>query len=193
MIQSADEWEKYGRYDEAARLREQVLAVRQERLEPTHLDVIDSLARLAKTRCNQFRFVEAEILQRELVERRRKLHGAGHQGTLDDIEALVNVLMALGRKVEGEEMRQEVLRLRTELRAAKRSTMSGATIKQQQYEEGAKLDREVLRKRTETLGPHHPSSLDAMAALARSLRRLDRNEEAEELGVRLSGLQENIE
>lgn len=71
--------------------------------------------------------------------------------------------------------------------------MSCAAIKQRQYEEGAKLDWEVLRKRTETLGTHHPSSLNAMAALACSLRRLDREEEAEELEVRLCKLRKSIQ
>jgi len=74
----ADRWNKQGRYQEAGRLYEQLLAVRRESLGEEHPDVATSYNNLAYLYNSQGRYQDAEPLYIKALELRQRLLGEEH-------------------------------------------------------------------------------------------------------------------
>lgn len=67
------------------------------------------MANLASTYRNQGRWNEAERLEVEVVELRRKMLGAEHPDTLTSSNDLALIYLEQGRFVEAEELRSQAL------------------------------------------------------------------------------------
>ncbi|KAJ5157471.1 uncharacterized protein N7482_008571 [Penicillium canariense] len=149
--------------------QEQVATARQEleandsTLGPENSTTLESMADIALTYPDQGRIEEAEILQLQVIERRKTIYGVEHPETLISMEDLALTYRSQGRWEEAERLQLQVGR----------------------WKEAKRLQLQVVETRKEKLGEDHPTTLRSMASLALAYRRQGRLEEAEILQLQV--------
>jgi non-specific serine/threonine protein kinase/serine/threonine-protein kinase len=148
----------------------------QQNLGPNHPDTLHAQDDLAWNLMQSERYAEAEKLQRELIQRERRVLGAEDTQTLRSTNRLAGTLLELGRNAEAETLYRQVLEVysrhlgplnRETLRVA--FDLALAIYQQGRKAEAEKLLRDTLRKQQQMLGADHPDTLMAMRALAQVL------------------------
>jgi len=131
---------------------------------------------------------EAEKLEVEVLERRRRLLGMEHPDTIQAATSLAMVYYSQGRLNEAEKLQVEVLEQYQRLlgmdhmdttRAA--ANLAGTYWKQGRQKEAEVLELEVLQRRTSLLGAVHPETLSAATNLATTYYSQGRWSESEKI------------
>lgn len=196
----ADVQMRLGDYASGRELAAEALAIRDERLEDQHPDVLASLDLLGNLERRSGRLEAAE----PLLE--RQVQAAEAKG---DPEALGDALNSLGnlrwrqrRLEEAEELYGRALELRRalfELGAVETSEMTASLNNlgvvhwsQARYAEAEPYLREAAELYERTLGPEHPRVADALGNLGIVLFNLGRVEEDEALQRRALAIRETV-
>lgn len=196
----ADVQMRLGDYASGRELATEALAIRDQRLEEGHPDVLASLDLLGNLERHADRLEAAEpLLERQVEVAERK----------GDPEALANALNSLGnlrwrqeRLDEAEELHGRALELRRALFASDASVASelAASLNnlgvlhwsQARYADAEPYLREAEQLYEATLGPEHPRVADALGNLGIVLYKLGRLEEDEALQRRALAIRERV-
>ncbi|KIM93182.1 hypothetical protein OIDMADRAFT_138250 [Oidiodendron maius Zn] len=189
-----------GRFNEAEGLFVQVMKSTKRELgieHPSTLTIMNNLAstyqsqaNLATIFRNQGRWKEAEDLEVQVMEIRKKVLGAEHPDTLRIMNDLVLTLGNQGRWKEAEDLHVQVIEttkrvLGTEHPDTLTSMYSLASMfrNQGRWNEAEELLAQVMEMRKRVLGVEHPSTLIIMNNLALIFWNQGRWKEAEKLNV----------
>jgi tetratricopeptide (TPR) repeat protein len=133
---------------------------------------------------------EAEKLQENVIELRKRLLGTEHPHTLSSMANLAATYWQQGRWSKAEKLEVDVMELRTRLLGAEHpdtltSMANLATTYWQQgrWNEAEKLEVGVMDQRKRLLGAEHPDTLTSMGDLATTYWQQGRWNEAERLEV----------
>jgi serine/threonine protein kinase/tetratricopeptide (TPR) repeat protein len=183
-----------GQFDAAYPQLEKAYAIRLERLGPDHPDTLTSLDSLAMERWKQDRFADAVALERQALERRRRVLGPEHEDTLrsqinlaqflttaegnweadpdqfDEAATLLDQAIAVGNRVLGANHRYILYGQMCRYFVLEHQGKSG---------EGLALARQTYDGRRRVLGPDHPDTLRSMADICWFLEDLGKFEDAE--------------
>jgi len=145
---------------------------------------------LASVYTSQGRWGEAERLEVEVLEKRRKILGMEHPRTITAAANLAATYWDQGRQSEAEKLEVDVLEQRRRIlgmehpdtiRAA--ANLSSTYHSQGRWNEAEKLGLEALEQWRRILGIEHPDTIKAAANLASTYRFQGRWSEAEKLEV----------
>ena len=132
--------------------------------------------------------VRAELILREVVQGRQRVHGSEHPFTLDSVQNLAMARLAEGRSAEAESSLRQVLEARTRLFGPDhvstlncRLFLAGTFVRQGRLSGAEDLLRDLLRTCRLRLGAVHPETLYVQFALADVWHRQGRYAEAEPL------------
>jgi len=148
----------------------------QQSLGPNHSNTLHAQDDLAWSLMQSGRYAEAEKLQRELIQRERRVLGAEHPLTLRSTIRLASTLLEQGKYAEAETVYHQVFEInsrhfgqlnRETLRVA--FDLALAIYQQGRNAEAEKLLRDTLQKQRQILGADHPDTLMGMRALAQVL------------------------
>ena len=190
----------HGRYNDAEKIYERLLAGREENLGPDHPNVLQTVGDLALIYRYQGRYNEAEKLyQRALIGSEKKL-GPDHLDTLTTVQNLAIVYRTLGRYNEAEKLYQRALigrekKLGSDHLVILTTVQNLAVVSRNlgQYAEAEKLYQRALIGREKKLGPDHPNILTTVQNLAIVYWNQGRYMEAEKLYQRaLTGREKNL-
>jgi tetratricopeptide (TPR) repeat protein len=142
---------------------------------------------------------EAEKLQVDVVELRKRLLGAEHHHTLTGMANLAATYRQQGRWNEAEKLEIDVMELMKQLLGSEHPhtliSMANlaATYRQQgRWNESEKLEVDVVELRKRLLGAEHHHTLTGMANLAETYRQQGRWNEAEKLNVDVMELRKRL-
>ena len=177
---------RLARYDRAAELAEQALALRRRHAGPRHPEVARSLDDLASIELGRGDVEAAERLYREALTLRRELFAESHAEIATSLNYLANIHFEHRRLGEAEALYRRALAMRRELLGEDHLevAMSLNNLANVLYElgdvEGAVAhQQEALEIRRRLLPANHPEIGQSHANLAVVLWRLERLEEAE--------------
>ncbi|KAF2633333.1 kinesin light chain, partial [Macroventuria anomochaeta] len=153
---------------------------------------LDLASKCAGTLYSDGRYQEAEELDVEVMQTRRRVLGEEHPETLTSMANLASTYRNQGRWKEAEELGVQVMQtMKRVLGEEHPSTLSSmahlaSTYRNQgQWKEAEELEVQVIETRKRMLGDEHPETLSSMAYLASTYRNQGRRKEAEELGVQV--------
>lgn len=168
-----------GLYKEAEDIHRKELSEKQRLLEhnPGDLgleaDAIIALENVARVLSSQGRYAEAEVLQRQALEKSIKVNGYYHPYTFIGRGELAGTVRDQERFAEAETMYEQLLEDRRKTLGQRHHdtliTLSNmATVKARlgKKQVSEKLYREALEIELETLGEHHPSTVNTLHNLA---------------------------
>jgi serine/threonine protein kinase len=168
-------------------LLEEALAIRTERLGPEHDDTLAAMNNLAQSYRHADRFDDAiELLGRALAIIKRK-HGADDVRTLEATVYLADLYPKVGRISEAVPMIEDAVgRLRLRLKEDDPALLWPMHDLADMYKEGSihryddalAIYEQLLKVRTEKLGPDYPDTLLTMHNIANVLVRSGRPDEA---------------
>ena len=104
-----------GRWDDAQRLEERVLELREKLLGQEHPDTVTAMANLAWTYSDQGRWDDAQRLEERVLELREKLLGQEHPDTVTAMANLARTYSDQGRWDDAQRLEERVLELREKL------------------------------------------------------------------------------
>ncbi|KAF1970862.1 TPR-like protein [Bimuria novae-zelandiae CBS 107.79] len=186
----ADAYSLSGRWDEAEKLRGQVVETRKKKLGADHPDTLTSIANLASTYRNQGRWDAAEELEVQVMETFKKKLGADHPDTLTSMANLAMANLAStyrnqGRWDAAEELFVQVIETRKKKLGADHpstltsmSNLASTYRNQGRWDTAEELEVQVMETRKKKLGADHPDTLTSMANLAWTWKSLERSAKA---------------
>ncbi|KAJ4287135.1 hypothetical protein N0V88_007757 [Collariella sp. IMI 366227] len=173
MAELAVTYYAQGRYEEAEKIKVEVLALRRDVLGEKHPNTIGSMASLAATYHAQGRYEEAEKINVEVLALRRDVLGEKHPDTIGSMAELAATYYTQGRYEEAEKIVVEVLALWRDVLGEKHPDTIGSIASlaatyhaQGRYKEAEKIKVEVLALLHDVLGEKHPDTIGSMAELA---------------------------
>jgi tetratricopeptide (TPR) repeat protein len=191
-------WEQ-GQSEEAERLEEEVLAIRESTLGKRHPDTIRAMANLAATWRQQGRYGDAHNYEVEVLDLRKSVLGEHHPETINAMANLASSARQQGRTTEAEKLEIEVLDLRKGVLGDKHpdtinamSNLAETWRQQGRYDEVEKLEVEVLEVRKAVLGEEHPDTIMAMGNLAVTYWQRGWASKSEELEVKVLELRKVV-
>ena len=168
-----------GLYKEAEEIHRKELKEKQKLLERhpgdsgLEADAIIALENVARVLSSQGRYAEAEVLQRQALEKSISVNGYYHPNTFIGRGELAGTVRDQGRFAEAETMYEQLLEDRRKTLGERHHdtliTLGNmATVKARlgKKQESEKLYREALKIELETLGEHHPSTVNTLHNLA---------------------------
>ena len=180
---------KQGRYDEAGKLLQEVLATREKLGQSkTNSDMLCTLNNLGAVLSHQDRFAEAEVLHRQVLESEEQRLGSEHPNIITSMHNLASVLSHQDKLEDARELEQRALDLSRKVRGPEMpetlhimGSLGNILLGQNKYEQAEAVSREVLALRRKVLRDDHPDIPLAMHNLASVLRKQGKLDEAEEL------------
>jgi serine/threonine protein kinase/tetratricopeptide (TPR) repeat protein len=184
-----------GRHAEAAKLREELLAVRKATLGPRHPDTLWSMHALAVSYRATGRHAPALKLLQETLVLQKAVLGVDHRDTLATIANIAATKAVLGHQAEALTLREEILASRK----AKLSSRHPDTLESMhdlglsyqaldRHREALKVLEETLVLRKAVLGLDHRDTLATMADVGISQTVLGRHSDAVKLREELLAL-----
>lgn len=168
-----------GQYREAEEIHRKELIENQKILQEQpedigmQADVLSAMGDIADVLTNQRKFVEAEHVHREALNKAELVLGILHPNVFITRGQLAGTVRDQGRLDEAEQMYNALLRDRLELLGyhhpdtiATLGNLGMVLARQGNQQNGESLLREVLRFDQETLGVGHPSTINTMHNLA---------------------------
>lgn len=187
-----------GEYSAAEALQKCALAIREEALGPDHLDVANTLNRLANVYGQQGRNGEAEALLVRAVAIHENAIGSDHLDVANTLNGLANIYGQQGRSSEAETLHKRVLMIREEALgpdhldvASSLNNVANVYCLQGRDAEAEALHRRALTIIQKTLGPDHPQVAVSLSNLAVAYRDQGRYDDAEPLLARALLIKEN--
>jgi tetratricopeptide (TPR) repeat protein len=175
-------YQRAGRFDEALKLREEVLALSRKVLGLENPYTLVAMQNVADSCLDAGRRDEAIKLQEETLALSRKVLGLEHPHSLAEMQNLANSYHAAGRRDEALKLREEVLAPYRKTLPKDPNTFRAMQFLAQSYfeagrrNEALKLWEDGLALRRKVLGPEHPDTLQAMNELAWTLATSDATE-----------------
>ena len=177
-----------GRYPEARRLNEDILARRQRLLGEDQYDALVSANNLADSLRAVGEDQGARELDEDTLARRQRLLGEDHPDTLTSASNLAIDLCALGEHQAARQLNQDTLaRRRRVLGEDHPETLDSASNLANdlralgEHQAARQLNQDTLARRRRVLGEDHPDTLAMAAGLAADLRKLGDDQAAREL------------
>ncbi|GMU36431.1 MAG: serine/threonine-protein kinase [Phycisphaerae bacterium] len=176
-----------GRYEDAARLAEDVQNLRRRSQAPPQ-QIASGANDLAAMLQAEGRYEEAEALYREALAAREAELGEDHADVATVLNNLAVLLGQLGQNEEAESLHRRALRIR--VRAGGEDSLDAILSRQNlavileaqgEFAEAEALYRGVLEVYTKVFGPEHPASLKVTGNLAVVLNSQQKDAEAETL------------
>ena len=168
-----------GLYQEAEEIHRKELQEKQNLLarKPGDLgleaDAIIALENVARVLSSQGRYAEAEVLQRQALERSISVNGYYHPNTFISRGELAGTVRDQERFTEAEMMYEHLLEDRRKTLGERHhdtiialSNMATVKARLGKKQESEKMFREALKIEFETLGEHHPSTVNTLHNLA---------------------------
>ena len=188
-----------GRYDDALKLDQETLEIRERVLGSEHPSTLSSRNGLANTYGALGRYEEALELDQETLEIRERVLGPEHPDTLGIRSNLANDYRALGRNDEALELDQGTLEIMEQVLGPEHpdtlASRNGLAITYRalgRNDEALELDQETLEIRERLLGPEHPDTLTSRSNLAVDYQQLDRYDEALKLDQETLEIRERV-
>jgi tetratricopeptide (TPR) repeat protein len=157
-----------------------------------HPDTLTTMSNLATTYWDQGRLKEAELLEAQVLEKRKTMFGLDHPNTLTTMANLATTYWDQGRLKEAELLDTQVLEKQKTVLGLDHpntlTTMANLAItygNQGRLKEAELLEAQVLEKRKTMFGLDHPNTLTTMANLATTYWDQGRLKEAELLGAQV--------
>ncbi|KAJ7712796.1 P-loop containing nucleoside triphosphate hydrolase protein [Mycena metata] len=182
-------WEE-GRYKEAGKLQEEVLAEHKQILGDNHPDTLHTMGSLATTYSNLGEHQKAKRLRLIVLQKQKEALGDNHPGTLWTMGNLANSYSNLGEYQKAQELGVLVLEKQKQvlgdnhpdtLRTMGNLTNSYSTLGE--HQEAKELNAIVLDKQKQVLGDNHPHTLRTTSNLANSYSAVGEHQKAKELRV----------
>jgi tetratricopeptide (TPR) repeat protein len=149
-------------------------------------------SKCARTLSSDGRYKEAEELQVQVIETRKRVLGDEHPDTLASIANLASTYRNQGRWKEAEELEVQVIETRNRVLGDKHpdtltsmANLASTYWNQGRWKEAEELEVQVLETTKRVLSDEHPDTLSSMANLASTYRNQGRWKEAEELEVQV--------
>jgi tetratricopeptide (TPR) repeat protein len=153
----------------------------------------------ARTLYSDGRYKEAEELQMQVMETRKRVLGNEDPSTLTSMANLASMYRNQGRWKEAEELQVQVMETRKRVLSNEHpSTLSSmanlaATYwNQGRWKEAEELEVQVMDRTKRVLGNKHPDTLSSMANLASTYRDQGRWTEAEELFLQVTEMKKGV-
>ena len=134
----------------------------------------------------------AEQLEIQVIDKRKKFLGAEHPDTLKNMGNLASIYQDQGRWDEAEKLFVQVIDMKQKLLGAEHPDtliiMGNLAITysdQGRWDEAEKLNIQVIDMRKKLFGQEHPATLSSMGNLANTYIRQGRWDEGEKLGVQV--------
>jgi tetratricopeptide (TPR) repeat protein len=186
------------RYEQAALLLQQALAIREQQVGPDHPDTASSLNRLGELYWAQGKYAEAELLlQRALVICEQQL-GTSHPFTATSLNNLAALYRAQGNYAEAEPLLQRALVICEQQLGPAHPNTAGSLNnlallyrEQGKYAEAEPLYQRALAIREQQVGPMHPNTASTLHNLASLYRVQGRYPETEPLLQRALAIREH--
>ncbi|CCA73173.1 related to kinesin light chain [Serendipita indica DSM 11827] len=151
MSQLADALQRDRQWNEAEKLRREILTLRLEMFGQRHPDSISAMSNLAQTLSICGQLDEAEKMEREVLAFRLETSGPRHLDTVSATKSLAATLWRRRQFKEAEQMGREVLALRFEILGKRHpetisaiNSLAVILYSRGQLDEAEKLEREVL-------------------------------------------------
>ncbi|KAG8801510.1 hypothetical protein FRC18_007772 [Serendipita sp. 400] len=160
-----------GRFEESEKLQRDVLQYRIRTYGESHPGTLDSMSELGCLKMYQGHLEEAENILRIVVQKQQATLGKEHPTFLGALNALSLVLMKEEKYVETEEIQRWLLQM--EKRSGKTrpslvqsmANLAHTLFRTQKYTEASKLQQRVLKAQINSLGRHHPQTVNALLHL----------------------------
>ncbi|GLA09992.1 hypothetical protein AnigIFM60653_001131 [Aspergillus niger] len=160
---------------------------------------IDLIQNVCSCLTSDGRWKEAEELEVQVLELRKRVLGPEHPDTLASMSTLAWTYWYQGRWKEAEELQVQVLELSKQVLGPEHSgtlismsTLAWTYRNQGRWKEAEELQVQVLELRKQVLGPEHPDTLASMSDLAWTYGNQGRWKEAEELQVQELELRKQV-
>ena len=135
---------------------------------------------------------DAEELNVQVMETRKRVLGAKHPSTLTSIASLASTYWNQGRWKEAEELEVQVMETKKRILGAKHPSTLASIVNltstywnQGRWKEAEELNVQVMKTSLRVLGAEHRDTLTSIANLASTYWNQGRWKEAEELGVQV--------
>ena len=175
-----------GRYEEATRLREEILTHDQRVVGENQLDNVDSTRTLGILYLRQGRYDEAIATYERVLRIQQSALGENHEDTRKSMSLLAGMYNEQGRYGEAETVLEQLVKLNRKLLGeADEDTvgslyrLAGTYAFQKRYEEAEVLMVQAIDLRRKTLGENHIDTIHGMRGLARVYAAQGRYDEAE--------------
>jgi tetratricopeptide (TPR) repeat protein len=153
----------------------------------------------AITLYNDGRYSEAEELEVQVVQTRKRVLGNEHPDTLSSMINLASTYSDQGRWKEAEELEVQVMQARKRVLGNEHpdtlrsmNNIASTYWNQGRLKEAEVLEVQVMQARKRVLGNEHPSTLTSMANLASTYSNQGRWKEAEELEVQVMQVRKRV-
>ncbi|GJP87273.1 kinesin light chain [Aspergillus niger] len=160
---------------------------------------IDLIQNVCSCLTSDGRWKEAEELEVQVLELRKRVLGPEHPDTLASMSTLAWTYWYQGRWKEAEELQVQVLELSKQVLGPEHpgtlTSMSDLAMtyrNQGRWKEAEELEVQVLELRKQVLGPEHSGTLISMSTLAWTYGNQGRWKEAEELQVQVLELRKQV-
>jgi tetratricopeptide (TPR) repeat protein len=155
-------------------------------------DKLDLASKCATTLYSDGRYKEAEELQLQVMQTRKRVLGDEHPDTLGSKTNLALTYRNQGRWNEAEELSVQVMQMRKRVLGDEHpdtltimANLAATYSNQGRWNEAEELSVQVLQMRKRVLGDEHPDTLGSKANLALTYRNQGRWNETEELEVQV--------
>src|SRR6218665_1486519 len=178
-------YQDMGRYEDALRLHERALELRQKALGPQHAMVAASINNLGTVLSAMGKFEAARVWYERALQLRRKTQGPSHPLVALSYSNLGATLLELGRYDEARDMHEHALAIRKKVLglehpdvASSLNNLGLAFGALGRHPEALSLQEQALAIRLKALGADHPDVANSHLSLGVSLRDLGRHAEA---------------
>ncbi len=179
-------YESLGQYDAAESQLHKVVALKEQVYGDRHLEVAESLNRLAALLSAKADYAQAESLYRRALTIRRDLLGDEHPNLTKTLNELATLFHRQGDREAAEPVVEEALRIYRRMLDEQHalldvdlSGLAAHLCMQKKYDDALALYRDTLRMRRQLLGNEHPLVSEDLTHLASLLHGLGHYKEAE--------------
>ena len=179
------------KYDEAIKLFERVIDLREERLGVSHADVFLTKRNLGLTLEKAERLDEAEVVLTEVFHKQKEVMGDTSRETLGTQRCLAMLLKRMRRPDEAERMLIKCLDLNESTYGMDHTTTTvvndlAMVFKDQgKTQQSKELLEKAVRVKEQTLGTNHPSTRSSKFNLIKVLQDMNQHREAVRYGSQL--------
>ncbi|KIM26748.1 hypothetical protein M408DRAFT_57060, partial [Serendipita vermifera MAFF 305830] len=180
-------------------LREHVVAMLKEQVDPQSFILLEAQSELALAYGDLGQWKEAETIQVEVLRLMKAIKGERDPATITASINLRCTYRELGRPSEAETLQKEVLRLNKEILGKEHLDTIAASRDLSliyrdlgRYDEAKVLQMEILDLGKEVLGERHPDTIRTLSCLAITYHDLGLSSDAENLQVDVLNLRKEI-
>ncbi len=186
-------------YDQAKRLLQSTLVIRQSILEADHPDIARTLNDLGVVHLNQGKYPDAErLLQKALILRQQTL-GEAHLDVAQSLYHLADVYRRQGAYTKAEpcyvqalNIRETALDIAPSLVAESHYGLGKLYHSQEKYQQAERSCQKALFLQEQHLGESHPSVASTLSMLAKIYQKLNQLDQAKEMNIRALNIRESI-